>query len=94
VGWSGVGTRLPGWLHEAGFHDIDPGARPFWWQGEDLAAQASYAADVMESALPSLAQLPGTDEEELHAGLEDLRSFPSRPGAGLGWDVHRSTAAR
>jgi ubiquinone/menaquinone biosynthesis C-methylase UbiE len=85
TGWSDAGTRLPGWLREAGFHDIDPGERPFWWQGEDLAAQASYAADVMESALPSLAQLPGTDEEELRAGLEDLRSFPSRPGAGLGW---------
>ena len=54
----------------------------------------AYAADVIESALPSLAQLPGTDEEELRAGLEDLRSLPSRPGAGLGWVVHRSTAAR
>jgi ubiquinone/menaquinone biosynthesis C-methylase UbiE len=94
AGWSDAGTRLPGWLREAGFHDIDPGERPFWWQGDDLASQASYAADVMESALPSLAQLPGTNEEELRTGLEDLRSLPSRPGAGLGWIVHKSTAAR
>ena len=94
AGWSDAGTRLPGWLEEVGFHDIDPGEHSFWWHGEDLAAEASYAADVMESALPSLAQLPGTDEEELRAGLEDLRSLPSRPGAGLGWVVHKSTATR
>ena len=48
----------------------------------------------IESALPSLAQLPGAAEEELHAGLADLRSVPSQPGAGLGWVVHESTAVR
>jgi ubiquinone/menaquinone biosynthesis C-methylase UbiE len=94
AGWSDAGTRLPAWLREAGFHDIDPGERSFWWQGDDLASQASYAAAVIESALPSLAQLPGTDEEELRAGLEDLRSLPSRPGAGLGWIVHKSRGTR
>jgi len=94
AGWSDAGTRLPEWLREAGFHDIDPGERSFWWQGDDLAAEASYAADVMESALPSLAQLPGTDETELRTGLQDLRSLPSRPGAGLGWIVHKSTATK
>ena len=94
AGWSDAGRRLPGWLREAGFHDIDAGERPFWWQGDDLASQASYAADVMESALPSLAQLPGTDEEELRTGLEDVRSLSSRAGAGLGWIVHKSTGAR
>jgi ubiquinone/menaquinone biosynthesis C-methylase UbiE len=45
-GWSDAGTRLPGWLREAGFREIDEGERRFWWQGEDLAAQAGYAADV------------------------------------------------
>jgi ubiquinone/menaquinone biosynthesis C-methylase UbiE len=94
AGWSDAGTRLPDWLREAGFQDIDPGERPFWWQGEDLASQTRYAADVLESALPSLAQLPSTDKEELRTGLEDLRSLPSRPGAGLGWIVHKSTGAR
>jgi ubiquinone/menaquinone biosynthesis C-methylase UbiE len=94
AGWSDAGTRLPGWLREAGFHEIDPGERPFWWQGEDLASQAKYAADVMESALPSLTRLPSTDKGALRAGLEDLRSLPARPGAGLGWIVHKSTGAR
>lgn len=94
AGWSDAGTRLPGWLREAGFHDIDPGERSFWWQGDDLASQASYAADVIESALPSLARLPDTDEEELRTGLEDLRSLPSGPAAGLGWTLHKSTARR
>jgi hypothetical protein len=93
-GWSDAGTRLPGWLREAGFRDVDEGERPFWWKDEDLSHQANYAADVMESALDALAQLPGATEEGLRAGLEDLRNLASRPGAGLGWVMHKSTAVR
>ncbi len=93
-GWSDAGTRLPDWLHEAGFRDVDEGERPFSWQGEDLAGQANYAADVMESALDSLAQLPGTSREELRRGLDDLRSLPSQPSGSLGWVMHKSTAIR
>ena len=63
-------------------------------QAEELAGQARYAADVIESALPSLARLPGAADEELRAGLAELRSLPSTPAAGLGWVVHRSTAVR
>jgi ubiquinone/menaquinone biosynthesis C-methylase UbiE len=93
-GWSDAGTRLPAWLDEAGFSDVDPGERPYRWRGDDLAHQARYAADVVESALGALAQLPGADEKELRAGLEDLRNLPKLPGAGLGWVVHKSTAVR
>jgi len=93
-GWSDAGTRLPGWLREAGFREIEEGERPFWWQDADLAGQARYAADVIESALGSLAQLPGAAEPELRAGLADLRRLPTLPGAGLGWVVHKSTAVR
>jgi ubiquinone/menaquinone biosynthesis C-methylase UbiE len=94
AGWSDAGTRLPGWLEEAGFREIDPGERPVWWQQEDLTAEAAYAGDVIESALPALAQLPGVSEDELRAGLGDLRGLPSRPGGGLGWVIHKSTAIR
>jgi ubiquinone/menaquinone biosynthesis C-methylase UbiE len=94
AGWSDAGTRLPGWLSEAGFREVEPGERPFWWRGEDLASQAAYAADVIESALDTLAQLPDTTEDELRAGLADLRRLPSKPGAGLGWVMHKSTALR
>jgi len=94
AGWSDAGTQLPGWLRSAAFRDIDEGERTFRWQAEDLEGQARYAADVMESALPSLAQLPGAAEEELRAGLADLRSLPRHPGASLGWIVHKSTATR
>jgi ubiquinone/menaquinone biosynthesis C-methylase UbiE len=94
VGWSDAGTRLPAWLEEAGFRDVDPGERPYWWRREDLAHQALYAADVVESALGALAQLPGADEEELRAGVEDLRRLSDIPGAGVGWVVHKSTAIR
>jgi SAM-dependent methyltransferase len=93
-GWSDAGTRLPGWLGEAGFRDVDEGERPYWWQGEELTGQARYASDVLESALEALARLPDVDESQLRAGLEDLRSLSSRPGAGLGWVVHKSTAVR
>jgi ubiquinone/menaquinone biosynthesis C-methylase UbiE len=94
AGWSDAGTRLPGWLREAGFREVDEGERPFWWRDEDLASQASYAAAVIESALEALARLPGVREEELRTGLEDLRNLAGRPGAGLGWVVHKSTAVR
>jgi ubiquinone/menaquinone biosynthesis C-methylase UbiE len=93
-GWSDAGTRLPGWLREAGFKEVDEGERPFWWQEEDLSSQVSYAADVLESALDALVQLPGVVEQELRAGLQDLRNLAAKPGAGLGWVVHKSTAVR
>jgi SAM-dependent methyltransferase len=93
-GWSDAGTRLPGWLREAEFRAIGGGARTYWWQGEDLATQANYAADVLESALDALAQLPGVGEEELREGLSDLRNLTSHDGAGLGWTLHKSTAVR
>jgi SAM-dependent methyltransferase len=93
-GWSDAGTRLPGWLREAGFTDVDDGERPNWWQGEELALEAAYAADVMESAVPALTELPGVSQAELRAGLADLRALPGRPDAGLGWVIHKSAGAR
>jgi ubiquinone/menaquinone biosynthesis C-methylase UbiE len=93
-GWSDAGTRLPGWLRQAGFRQVEEGKRTFWWQNEELAGQARYAADVMESALEALVQQRGVSEDELRAGLDDLRTLPSRPGAGLGWVLHKSTAVR
>jgi ubiquinone/menaquinone biosynthesis C-methylase UbiE len=93
-GWSDAGTRLPGWLREAGFRDVEEGEHPFSFEHEDLANQARYAADVMESALPALAELPGADAKELRAGLADLRDLSSAPAAELGWVVHKSTGKR
>jgi ubiquinone/menaquinone biosynthesis C-methylase UbiE len=94
AGWSDAGTRLPDWLREAGFRDVEEGDRPFWWQGVDAAREAEYAADVMDSALNALLVLPGVDEVELRAGLADLRELPNRRGAGLGWVVHKSSGVR
>jgi ubiquinone/menaquinone biosynthesis C-methylase UbiE len=93
-GWSDAGTRLPGWLREAGFSDIDEGERPVWWQDDELPGQANYAADVIESALGALVKLPRTREDELRAGLADLRALPGKPDAGLGWVIHKSTATK
>jgi ubiquinone/menaquinone biosynthesis C-methylase UbiE len=94
AGWSDAGTRLPGWLRESGFRDVDEGERLFRWQGAELLRQAGYAADVVESALESLLRLPGTSRSRLEAGLSDLRGLASRPGASLGWVVHKSTAMK
>lgn len=93
-GWSDAGTRLPGWLRDSGFEDVVEGERPFTWRDEDLARQATYAAEVIESALGALVALPGTDEEQLRIGLDDLRSLAGRPGASLGWVVHKSTGRK
>ena len=90
----GIEDRLPGWLAEAGFRYVDPGERAFSWQGGDLARQANYAADVMESALDALLHLSGTAEAELQTGLAHLRGLPRRHAASLGWVVHKSTAVR
>jgi ubiquinone/menaquinone biosynthesis C-methylase UbiE len=82
AGWSDAGTRLPGWLAEAGFREVDEGARPFEFREAELASQAANAADVVESALgPS-------------AGVDELRALPAVPGARLGWVMHKSTAVR
>lgn len=93
-GWSDAGTRLPGWLRDAGFRDVDEGERTFWWRDEDLASQSRYAADVIESALDALVALPDTDEAELRDGLRHLRRLPELPGAGLGYVMHKSTGVR
>ena len=84
VGWSDAGTRLPGWLHEADFDHIGEGERPFLFEDEGLAYESRYVAEVVESALPALARLPGASEDELHAGLADLRELPNVPSARLG----------
>ena len=94
AGWSDAGTRLPGWLEEAGFRDVDPGERRLWYQGDELRHQALYAADVVESALDALARLPGTDKDELRAGLADMRELPNLSGGGFGFVAHKSTAVR
>jgi SAM-dependent methyltransferase len=88
-GWSDAGTRLPGWLREAGFRAVDEGERPFMWLGAELAAQADYAADVIESALAG----PGAGDE-LRIGLRHLRSLANQANASLGWVVHKSTGLR
>jgi ubiquinone/menaquinone biosynthesis C-methylase UbiE len=93
-GWSDAGTRLPAWLWEVGFQRIDEGELVHWWQGQELARQAAYAADVMESAVESVARLPGVKEAQLREGLADLRVLRGQPEAGLGWVIHKSTAVR
>jgi hypothetical protein len=89
-GHSDAGTRVAGWLAEAGFERIDPGGRAFSFEGGEVAA-ASYVADVAVDVIPVLAQLPGTaSEAELRVGLDDLRALAAAPDAQLGWIVHKA----
>jgi SAM-dependent methyltransferase len=93
-GWSDAGTRLPRWLRDSGFGDVVEGERAFSWRDDELTDQANYAADVLESALDALVALPGADVNQLRVGLRGLRSLPGRPGASLGWIVHKSTGRK
>lgn len=94
TGRSDAGTHLAGWLEEAGFASIDPGERRLAYSGKDLARQAGYAADVVESTLAALVQMPGASASQLEAGLTALRALPATSGAVLGWVVHKARAVR
>src|SRR5215211_6378249 len=86
AGRSDAGTHLPRWLSEAGFGEVDPGERRVWWEEAELARQANYAADVMESALTAMLELPDApSEQQLRGGLADVRGLVNQPGSGLGW---------
>jgi ubiquinone/menaquinone biosynthesis C-methylase UbiE len=82
AGWSDAGTRLPGWLADAGFREIHEGIRPFEFRDDELRTQAINAADVMESALGP------------RPGIAELRALSALPGARLGWVMHKSTGVR
>ena len=90
-GWNDAGTRLPGWLPRGGV-PFDEGERPFWWQGDEAAREAPYAADVAESALDALLQLPGTDRRNSAPGSRTSARF--RSSRVQAWVVHKSTAVR
>ena len=94
TGRSDAGTHLAGWLADAGFTSVDPGERRLAYSGDDLLRQAAYAADVVESTLPALAEMPNISASQLEAGLAELRSLPATPDAALGWVVHKARAVR
>jgi SAM-dependent methyltransferase len=95
TGRSDAGTRLPGWLGEAAFTEIDPGERRLAYSGAELARQVTYAADVIESTLPDLAEAPdATSGAELEASLAEFRVLPTIPDAAMGWVVHKALAIR
>lgn len=93
-GHSDAGSRLPGWLTEAGFGFVDPGRRSLVYSGAELKPQLDYLAELLESVLDSLAERPDSPPRpRLQAGLADLRALASEPGASVGWEVHKARAA-
>jgi ubiquinone/menaquinone biosynthesis C-methylase UbiE len=93
-GRSDAGSRVAGWLAEAGFASVEPGERQLHYSGDELVRQVPYVAAVVESTLPQLAQMPDASAAQLAAGLAGLRALPQTPGAALGWDVHKANAIR
>jgi ubiquinone/menaquinone biosynthesis C-methylase UbiE len=89
-GRSDTGSRLPGWLSEAGFSSVDPGARHAHYTDAALARQVPHVATVIDA---TIASLPGS-RSQLEAGLAHLRSLPETPDAALGWVVHKASAVR
>ena len=92
AGRSDTGTRLPGWLAEAGYGDVDPGERRLAFSGDELARQAAYAASVIESTLPPPTETSDASASRLEAGLAELRALPTRPDAAMGWTLHKARA--
>jgi ubiquinone/menaquinone biosynthesis C-methylase UbiE len=92
-GRSDAGTQVARWLGEAGFRAIDPGERVLSFSGDAIARQANYVADVWDSAIASLTQLPGAPAEAtLRGAVDELRRLDTRPDAALGWVVHKAHA--
>jgi hypothetical protein len=94
AGRSDAATRLPGWLEEAGFAEVDPGERRLGYSGDELGRQAAYAASVIESTLPALTETSDATAAQLEAGLAELRALATIPDAALGWVVHKAKAVR
>jgi ubiquinone/menaquinone biosynthesis C-methylase UbiE len=94
AGRSDAGTRLPEWLGEAGFTSVDPGEIRLAYSGKNLGRKVAYVAAVVESTLPTLAQMPGASAPQLEAGFAELRALPNTPNAALGWVVHKAKAVR
>jgi ubiquinone/menaquinone biosynthesis C-methylase UbiE len=85
-GRSDAGSRVAGWLDEAGFGSVDPGERRLEYSGDGLARQIPYVASVIESTL--------SGDPRLEAGLAALRALLDRPNAAMGWTVHKAHATR
>jgi ubiquinone/menaquinone biosynthesis C-methylase UbiE len=92
-GQDDAGTRLSGWLDEAGFTNIDPGERLFSYRGAEVGPSARYLADVAEASINDIASLLGTaDEETLRRGLRELRELDDHPEARLRYVIHKARA--
>lgn len=92
-GRSDAGTHVARWLEEAEFVQVDPGEMVCDFREDELKRQAAYFAEIWQSAVPSLVQLPGVpDEPELLRGVADLRALHEIPGAHLGWTIHKAQA--
>src|SRR5262249_18945261 len=93
-GRSDSGTRLPGWLDEAGFSTVDPGELKLDYSGDALARQVPYVADVVDATLSDLVRVSDAPAELLEQGLTDMRALPEIAGSAMGWDLHKARAVR
>jgi ubiquinone/menaquinone biosynthesis C-methylase UbiE len=85
-GRSDAGSRVSGWLGEAGFASVDPGVRRLEYSDDGLARQIPYVVSVIESTL--------SGHPVLEEGLAALRLLLETPNAAIGWTVHKAHATR
>jgi ubiquinone/menaquinone biosynthesis C-methylase UbiE len=94
-GHADAGSRLRGWLEQAGFTEIWPGEHHLRYEGEEAERQTTYVSAAVELTIPALAAMSGAPAEaELRRGLEELRELAARPGAGIEWTIYKATARR
>ena len=92
-GWSDAGTRLPGWLAEAGFREIDEGERPVWWEDGDLARRRATPRTCWRARSTDSPRRRARPKTSSAPGSTTFAACRA-PGAGLGWVIHKSTAVR
>jgi ubiquinone/menaquinone biosynthesis C-methylase UbiE len=96
TGRSEAGPQCARWLTEAGFEDVDPGMTVRSYRGASAAPHFAYVADVLECAIPALAELPDAraSQAELELGLCDLRRLGAGPEAELEYTMYKARGRR
>lgn len=90
-----AGTRLEGWLKDAGFAAVAVLPCAFDYRGGALPRQVDYLLGFIESAIPALLELPGmASEAVLRQGAADFRAIAAVPTGRIRMTVHKAWARK
>lgn len=92
-GRSDAGSRLEGWLKDAGFRGLKVWPIDFDAQGSGLPHRVEYLLGFIETAIPGVLGLPGVAPEDLlRRGVDDFRAVCRAPKGRVRFRVHKSWA--